>query len=603
MAMPRRKTYEEVRRLFEEYGYKLVSTEYLNNKQKLDYVCPNGHNGRITYSDFKTGYRCSSCSGNKRLTYDEVKAVFEEAGYELLSTEYVRSTSKLAYRCPDGHEGSMTYSNFYQGKRCPVCAKKACNDKRRLPYDEVKRAFENRGYRLLSTTYTSNNDVLEYICPKGHRGRIRYKHFSSGHGCRECAADSTRLGYDKVKEAFNDRGYTLLSTEYFNISHKLEYVCPNGHRGRISYGSFKQGQGCGVCADTRLAYDDVRRTFEEAGYTLVSAEYVNSKEYLKYICPKGHKGSISYTNFKQGKRCPACVGPVSKAELEIRDYVISLIGEENVVSNSRSVIPPMELDIFVPAKKLAIEYCGLYWHSEVAGGKPRDYHRAKMDACAEKGIRLITVFEDEYLNKSDVVKSRLLSAMGLIKRRVYARKCEVRPIDAKASSSFLDAYHLQGNSPRTHGWGLFYGDELLQVLTVGKVSRAHASKVNGKLVSMYELKRFATVPYTIVVGGASKLFKTATSFLRANGGEYIKSYSDNRYANIFHSVYDELGFELTSETKYTPHYVMGTTRYRNQALRKTKDERLLGRTEWELRREQGYDRIWDCGHKTYLFTL
>ena len=76
-----------------------------------------------------------------------------------------------------------------------------------------------------------------------------------------------------------------------------------------------------------------------------------------------------------------------------------------------------------------------------------------------------------------------------------------------------------------------------------------------------------------------------------------------RYANIFKPVYEVLGFELTNFTKYTPHYFKQQKRYRNYSLRKTPEERLTGKTEWQLRKEQGYDRIWDCGHRTYEYII
>ena len=596
-------TLEQVRDLFTARGYTLLSTEYKGRKQKLDFICPEGHEGYITLNSFLRGSGCRTCGRIKtrnklKISYDKVKKAFEAEGYTLLSTEYTNNVQPLEFICPEGHKGVIDFAHFKRGQRCPTCGD------RRLSYDDVKQAFTDRGYTLVSTTYTNNKEKLKYICPEGHSGSISYAQFKQGHGCMVCFRSRRRLPYEEVKHAFEEAGYTLLTKEYTSNQQPLEYVCSNGHRETTNYHKFSRGIRCPTCAGTKkLSYEEVKKVFEDSGYTLISTEYINSAGHLKYVCPKGHTGITNYNNFQQGKRCPSCAGNVSKAEIELRDYVISLVGSDGVKANTRSVIPPFELDIYVPSKKVAIEYCGLYWHSEVAGGKAPRYHRDKMEACAARGIRLLTIFEDEFLDKPDVVKSRVKNALGFIDERVFARKCVVKQIDAQTSASFLDKYHLQGSSRRSHGWGLFYGDRLLQVLTVGKVSRAHASKVNGKQVVMYELKRFATVPYVVVVGGAGKLFRAAAKFLRANGCQYIKSYSDNRYANALNSVYETLGFTLVGESKYTPHYVLGGSRYRNQSLRKTPEERLTGKTEWQLRREQGYDRIWDCGHKTYLFEL
>jgi hypothetical protein len=128
--------------------------------------------------------------------------------------------------------------------------------------------------------------------------------------------------------------------------------------------------------------------------------------------------------------------------------------------------------------------------------------------------------------------------------------------------------------------------------------RKHTS--NGSTI---ELKRFCSKNNTSVVGGFSKLFKHVISYCVTNGYRSVKSYCDIRYANIFNPVYEKVGFNLDGFTKYTPHYIKNGIRYRNFSLRKTAEERKTGKTEFELRCEQGYDRIWDCGHRTYLYEI
>ena len=139
---------------------------------------------------------------------------------------------------------------------------------------------------------------------------------------------------------------------------------------------------------------------------------------------------------------------------------------------------------------------------------------------------------------------------------------------------------------------------LLAYCSVGKVTRKHANI--GKTL---ELKRFCSVKDSMVVGGASKLFKQIKVYAFLHRYDNIKSYCDMRYANIFNPVYEKLGFKLLSFTKYTPHYFKNGIRYRNMSLRKTAEERLTGKTEVELRLEQGFKRIWDCGHRTYIIDI
>jgi rubrerythrin len=100
-------------------------------------------------------------------------------------------------------------------------------------------------------------------------------------------------------------------------------------------------------------------------------------------------------------RCPAC-RPFARegssgAERELAEFTRKEC-DADVVENDRTVIPPHELDIYIPDRRIAIEFDGLFWHSDQAG-KPKDYHLRKTEACAKIGIRLVHVFEDEWLSK------------------------------------------------------------------------------------------------------------------------------------------------------------------------------------------------------------
>lgn len=88
-------------------------------------------------------------------------------------------------------------------------------------------------------------------------------------------------------------------------------------------------------------------------------------------------------------------------EREVREW-LSLVSDA-VQCNSRYVIPPRELDFYIPEKKIAIECCGLYWHSEKSANRDREYHHDKYKQCYDQGIRLLTIFQDEWdLNKYKV---------------------------------------------------------------------------------------------------------------------------------------------------------------------------------------------------------
>lgn len=352
--------------------------------------------------------------------------------------------------------------------------------------------------------------------------------------------------------------------------------------------------------------DYIRNYIEERGYKLVSENYTNNRNKIELICPAGHLWETTFHRFQDrngeivGSRCFECYiagNYVSRPEQKIRDYFTTNHPELEIVYNDRKQIYPKELDLYFPSQKVAIEVCGLYWHSE-ENGKPTNYHYNKMDLAYKKGIRLITIFEDEIRDKLDIVISRILQALHLTPNKIFARKCVVKDIENKEANLFLDKNHIQGRSNSTKSFGLFYNDELVSVATVGKINRKHTS--TGDTI---ELKRFCTLNNTMVIGGAQKLFKYIKEFVKNDGYTIIKSYCCMRYANIFNPVYENMGFILSGHTKYSPHYIKNGIRYRNFSLRKTPEERLLNKTESQLRAEQGYDRIWDCGHRTYVYLI
>jgi len=349
---------------------------------------------------------------------------------------------------------------------------------------------------------------------------------------------------------------------------------------------------------------EIKRAVALENYKLISAKKYKNTHYseLVLLCPEGHLYTTTFHNFSDNNnRCVTCYSQnnyVSKPEQLVRTFIEEEFTNLPVIYNDRSVVRPKELDFYFPDNNLAIEVCGLYWHGELVAGKPRDYHYNKMQQCFAKGVRLITVFEDELLNQKEVVFSRIRQALGRPTRRVFARKCIVCEISSKEANSFYRTNHIQGASTAMIRYGLFYQDELLCVGSLGKFVRKHTATS-----TTLELKRFCTLPGVSVVGGVGKIFKRMTLYAADHGYTHIKSYCDMRYANIFNPVYEVIGFTLDSFTKYTPHYFKSGKRYRNFSLRKTPEERLTNKTEWQLRQDQGYDRIWDCGHRTYLYTL
>jgi hypothetical protein len=267
--------------------------------------------------------------------------------------------------------------------------------------------------------------------------------------------------------------------------------------------------------------------------------------------------------------------------------------------SDHTVLGSKELDLYDSNLKFAIEYCGLYWHHENSPQpRPSNYHISKFNICKEKGIQLITIFEDEWLNNQEVIKSVILSKLGVFEKRLYARKCTAKEISKKEFTDFCDKHHVQGgNSLAKVCFGLYCEDELIGVMDLGV---HHRKQTKGEMV----LTRLCFKAGHQIVGGASKLFSHCVNWCKNNGIKKIISWSDSRWSNG--SIYKNLNFKLEEELGSDYAYV--NMSYPKERISKQSQMKCntgcpkdISEKEWAL--QNGLSRIWDCGKVRWAFNV
>jgi predicted transcriptional regulator len=300
--------------------------------------------------------------------------------------------------------------------------------------------------------------------------------------------------------------------------------------------------------------------------------------------------------------CKSCSGTgTSSIENEISDWIELVLKQSQsnhhiVQKNNRSIIPPKELDIYIPELNLAIEYCGLYWHSEPY--KDKNYHYNKMKECNNLGIRLITIFEDEWKNRAFQIKNLLKSVLGVYTKRVFARKCQVKEISTPIAKIFLEKNHIQGSSVAEVAFGLYFDSDLLGVVTASKHHRQGQEKV-------FVLNRLAFLDNIQVIGGTSKLLRYLVDYSKEKGYKKLISWSDSRWSEG--NVYKKTGFKLEQEIKPDYSYFCQNTGKRLSKQSNTKKALLkkgaIGKTEHEMALSLDLYRIWDCGKKRWVINF
>lgn len=353
----------------------------------------------------------------------------------------------------------------------------------------------------------------------------------------------------------------------------------------------------------------MRESQREQFYNSLSHRYKHCKALFKLDEYEGVKGYKEYNWFCNSCKleflsscdngsspiCRHCKPIGTKHELVVRDYLTKLgIPFEY---NWRGLPSKKEIDVYIPSMNLGFEICGLYWHSTSVTTYNKMDHINKHEECESIGIRLVTIFDDEFYHKKQQVLNRIKNSVGKITRKIYARKCEIVELSNSDSEKFLSKYHIQGSIYGQYKYGLKFKNRLVAVMTFNKGRHATGHHISeGK----YELGRYCTVANFKVIGGAGKLFK---HFIKNINPEEIYSYSDKRWNSG--GLYETIGMTYVKDT--VPNYYYTKT-FRERLSRVMYQKHMLTRfpsydvslTEEEIMKREKYYRTWDCGSK--LFT-
>ena len=289
----------------------------------------------------------------------------------------------------------------------------------------------------------------------------------------------------------------------------------------------------------------------------------------------------------------------SSYEVECK-YWLDSLGINN--KKDRTVCKPQELDIYIPSHNLAIEFDGLYWHSENMG-KDKHYHINKTKKCQEQGIQLIHIFEDEWIERKEVCKSIISNYLNQPKPKIPGRKCTLKEVDNNYIKSFLNSNHLQGYATASINLILEYNDDIVMAMTF------RPSRYNKKI--QYELVRLDSKINTHIVGGTQKLW---SYFLKTHNPNSIVSYCDRRWFSGH--IYEKLGFNKVTVAKPGYWYTNGVTRFHRSKFTKKSAikeslkmignshsvEELNALSENQITKNiLGLNRIWDCGQDTWIW--
>ena len=524
------------------YDYSKVN--YINNREKVCIICPE--HGEFWQGPYKhlTGQGCPKCGGTQKSNIDEfiLKAKKVHGNkYDYSKVEYVNNKTKVCIICPEHGEFWQDPHNHLKGKGCPECAKSLIKPLKYTTEEFIQKCKENHDikYDYSKVEFKGMHYKICIICPEhGEFWQQASVHFN-GSDCPKCEDAASGIKKRKNTEEFIERSKKVHGDKY-----------------------------------------DYSKT-----------NYITAKEKVCIICPKHGEFWQSPWHHMKGNGCPKCVSPTSKAEREICEYVKSIVGEDNVISNDRIILKGKEIDIYIPSLKIGIEYNGLYWHT-----KDKKYHIEKTEGCKKQGIKLIQIFEDEYVNNKDIVLSKIAHILGKCENldKIMARKCEIREVTTEIAKPFLEKNHIQGFGSGTIYLGAYYNDILMGIMAFKKEKDS------------WELTRFASNNQYVCQGIGGKLFKY---FVTHYNPIEIKSFADRRWTvDEENNLYIKLGFKFDGYVEpdykyYNPED--GCKRQHKFGFRKARLNKKYGlpltMTESEMTEKLGYIKVYDAGLIRYVW--
>lgn len=311
---------------FESRGYELLENNYINNTTKMEYICKKHPKEKlhITYSNFKRGKGCRFCGGD--YTFDMVKEIFEEKGYKLLEHEYIDSATKMKFKCPKHFEKelSITLSALKLGYGC-----KYCGSNIRYELNDIFDFFDKNGFVLMETNYKNSFTKMKCYC-KNHPDNIiciSYNNLKNFYKCKECEKVNTDIKnkekLEKIRKEFCEVGYELLDNVFSTTENKFKYKCPN-HLDKdlsMTIGHLRDGRRCPYCSKIKFSVGltDLWTTKPEIAKHLYNKEdgykyRCCSKERVDWICPQCgsivKQKAINAIN-KHGITCSICRDGIS----------------------------------------------------------------------------------------------------------------------------------------------------------------------------------------------------------------------------------------------------------------------------------------------------
>lgn len=570
---------------------------------KARWKCDKSHTWNAAISDrVKGGNNCPYCGGRRVwVGFNDIPTTHPHLAKEWNDERDIFSLTagshyEAEWKCADGHSWkTQVKSRSKYNRRCPYCAgQRAIVGVNDLATTHPHIANQWADERPAQEFMAGSNKKALWECSEGHQWEALISSRTNAKtpvGCPYCSGRFAIRGKNDIKtthphliEEWDDK--RDMADFLPNSRTRVKWRCPIGH----SYVSLISGRcgdmksGCPYCAGTRVIPGKtdlpsthphlVKEWDDKRDIHTVSA---GSGYKAQWKCDEGHSwDSVVHVRaaLLNPTGCPTCWAgtSISKVEKELFAYISSVLpGEEEMIQSNRTVIAPSELDIYIPGRQLAIEFNGIYWHTEgmlkSRSQEPQTYHYNKWKKCQDKGIQLISIWEDDWRDKRHMVEKMLLDKLFPSKPRLEGLYAST--VSTALAKTFNETHGIHGHAEGNH-IGFYEEGELVAIAswfpdesgTVATIMRVSSSAPASNV-------------FTAVMSAT-------TNYLRNKGFLEVRAVSNNTTNEAVS--YEQHGFKKVSDV--APDYM-----YLKKESRASKE------TVESLKTSKGQEmlRIWDCG--------
>ena len=424
-----------------------------NSDKKVWWICEKGHEWQTQIKARTKGNGCPYCS--ERLAIEGVNdlktlnpTLAQEWNYEKngnLRPGNMRPNSgkKIWWKCSHGHEWEARIYHRNRGSGCPYCAGviviQGKNDLQTINPDLAKEWNHEKNNGLTPMDVLPSSDKKAWWkCFRGHEWKTQIKNRTKGNGCPYCSGRKVLIGFNDLTTTnptlaaeWNYEKNENLSPQDVtrSSSRKVWWRCSEGHEWQATIANRNYENNCPICQNKKIlvGYNDLTTInptlasewdYERNGNLIPENFAESSGKKVWWKCKKGHEWYVTIASRNIGTGCPICNSERHTSFPEFAlVYYLKKYGVD-VIHSYKDL--GYELDVYIPSKKIAIEYDGSYWHKDKTEKELKKNARCKSDGIVlyriRQGLPSLNDNSIDYLvqeNQKDLEKT-LREVLGVI---------------------------------------------------------------------------------------------------------------------------------------------------------------------------------------------